>query len=774
MKAIKAILTILPLLLMGGAAEAQQHVTISGYVRDASTGEVLIGAVVTEGTLRHSTTTNGYGFYSLTLPSGSHTILARYMGFESLTHELLAEANTHLPLELRPTAMALAEVTVTAEHRNTPLTQNEFNAERLSVRSIRQLPSIFGEVDVIKAVQHQSGVKTIGDGSSAMFVRGGGSDQNLILIDEAPVYNPSHLFGFVSVFNPDALNHLILYKSNMPAQYGGRVSAVLDCKLKEGNMRGYDFTVGLSPFTAIVTASGPIVRDQASFLVSARKSLVDLILSPMESIVMVPAFHDLNVKVNTRVGSRHRLFLSAYQGNDRTESDLGFYNRWGNSTATLRWNATLNPKLFSNVSVIWSDYQNFLEYNERGRDYQWLTGISDLNLKADLSYQPNPTSTIRFGLGSIHHRFIPGETADTLQSLQRVQALEHAVYVLHDAKLSRWLGVNYGIRLSAFQSFGRAKWYEYDANHNPTTWRSSASGIYSTYWEPEPRLSLNLTVSPRHSLKLAYARNAQYMQVLQSNSLSYTSLETWFPANPNIKPVVASTYSLGWFHSLSSSLMLSVESYYKDIENQIDYVDHAKLVGNPFIEGEVRRGVASAYGVELLIKVDHGRFAGSASYCYSRALRRVEGINGGERYSSPFDIPHDVRLNGSYRLSSRWSLSSAWVYMSGRPVTLPIGFYFESTKEPIPIYSHRNASRFPSYHRLDIAANYSSPDSNGKPRWDVSFGFYNTYARKNPLGYEFTLDSMFWSSESISTGEVRVYQFYIFTIMPNLSAKYYF
>ncbi|MFP4557796.1 MAG: TonB-dependent receptor [Bacteroidales bacterium] len=751
---------------------AQKNLTISGYIKDKRSAEALIGAVIAEGSLRRATTTNGYGYYSLTLPKGSHTIKVSYVGYESLSFEINLQDNIYKDINLSSSSLEIEEVTVVADYKRSQLNQNEFNAERMTLKNIRQLPNVFGEVDVIKAVQMQSGVKTIGDGSSAMFVRGGGSDQNLILIDEAPVYNPSHLFGLVSVFNPDALNHLTLYKSNMPAHYGGRVSAVLDCKMKEGNLRNHDFSIGISPFSAIFTANGPIVKEQSSFLVSARKSLVDLVFSPGETMVLVPGFHDLNIKVNSRVGRRNRLFLSVYRGNDRIESAEGFFNNWGNTTATLRWNTNIGAKLFSNISIVSSDYQNYLEFKDEEKNYKWLTGVNDVNLKADLSYFHKPNNVVKFGVSSIFHRFIPGESADTALSLHRMQALEHGAYVSHDIKFNRWLGLNYGIRISVFQNIGKAKWYEYNQDYTPVAERRNAKGVYNTYWAPEPRISINLSVSPHYSLKAAYARNAQYIQVLQNNALSYSSLETWFPANPNMQPIIANTYSLGWFYKLSDSYYFSVESYYKDYQNQIDYVDHAKLTDNPYIEGEIRTGNAFAYGIEMLLKIEKDDFTGNVNYTYSRAMRQIEGINSSAPYSSPFDIPHDFRINGNYKLSPKWSLSAAWVYMSGRPVTLPIGFYFENPREPIPIYSGRNSSRFPDYHRLDLAVNYSSINVKGEPRWNISFGLFNAYARKNPLGYEFT--RRIGASEINSSDYVEVYQFSLFSIMPNFSVKYNF
>lgn len=742
---------------------SQRFYTISGYVKDKKTGEALIAATVIEKTLFNGVTTNGYGFYSLSLPVGQHTIVYSYMGYESISVDINLIENITKEISLNEQEVRLDAVTITAGNKKNSLVINEFNVERLTVKDIRQLPCVFGEADVIKVIQLQSGVKTIGDGSSGMFIRGGSSDQNLILIDEAPIYNPAHLFGLISVFNPDALNHVTLYKSNMPAQYGGRASSVIDCKMKEGNIYKYDFSAGINPFSAIFMANGPIVKEKAAFFVSARKSFIDLVFNPGSSMALVPAFYDVNIKVNTKLGAKDRLFISIYNGKDHLESLDGFYNKWGNTSGTIRWNHNIGSRLFSNVSFIISNYDNYMDFNEENRNYKWLTGLKDMNLKFDLSYYIVPKNIVKFGANSIYHKFIPGETIDRSQSIPRIQAFEHAIYVLNDLKPIKRLGLNYGLRLSIFQNTGDAIWYEYDDNYNPIILHTNKKKVYNNYYHLEPRVNINFIINPNNSLKVAYARNAQYMQVLQNNSLSYTSLETWFPANPNIKPLIADIISTGWFKNITDTYFFSVELYYKTYQNQIDYIDHARLLNNSFIEGETRNGTSRTYGAEFNIKKENGRLTGSMSYTYSRAFRKIEGINNNKEYNSLYDIPHDFRIITNYKLNQNWKFSSVWLYMSGRPVTLPVGFYFEG-REIIPIYSERNASRFPAYHRLDVAATYSTKLMSEKSYWTIGLGVYNLYARKNPLGYSF---------ENRADG-VHVYQFSLFSIMPNLSVKFNF
>lgn len=759
---MKSFFYIILFLCFSFSSIAQQKFTISGYVKDKKTGEVVIGATVYEKKTYKGTMTNSYGYFSFLLPAGEHTIICSSMGYGNAELKINLDKNVYNDFLLISSSVELETVTVKAESSRQSLKTNTFSSEKLSIKTITEVPAMLGEADVIKAIQLQSGVKTLGDGSSGMFVRGGSSDQNLILIDEAPIYNPSHLFGLMSVFNSDALNHVDLYKSNMPAQYGGRVSSVIDCKMKEGNLYDYDFSAGLSPFAATVTANGPIAKGKSSFLISGRKSFIDLFFGTDRNISLVPAFYDINLKVNTEVGKKNRLFLSFYNGKDILESADGFYNKWGNTSGTLRWNYNNGSKLFVNTSLIMSDYQNNLEFTDEGRGYKWLTGLNDINLKCDLSYYIASGNSLKMGAGSIYHKFIPGETSDTLNSIPRIQAFEHAFYILNDLKLNKWFACNYGVRLSAFQNVGEALWYNYDENYLPVEINTNKEGAYQTYIYVEPRISTNISLHSNYSFKAAYARNVQYMQVLQNNSLSYSSLETWFPANPNVKPIVVDVVSAGWFQNLSKTYFLSVELYYKAYQNQIDYVDHARLVNNPYIEAEIREGTARAFGAEVNLKKDKGRLKGNISYTYGRALRKIKDINKEEEYSSPFDIPHDFRITSNYKINDKWTFNSAWMYMSGRPKTFPVGFYQYQSKT-VPIYSDRNSSRFPDYHRLDISFNYKKPKQTSKINWEMNVGVFNLYAKKNPLGYEFDLDN--------ETGNIKAYQYTLFTILPNFSIK---
>jgi len=759
---MKKLLLITFVFCLSLSGYAQQNFTVSGYVKDKNTGEVLIGASIYEKKSYEGTSTNGYGFYSFSLPKGKYKLVYSYVGYKSLSLEINLTQNIDKDIFLENSSVNIETIDVSAVSATKTLVKNEFSIEKLSIKNIRQLPIMIGEADAIKAIQFQSGVKTLGDGSSGMFIRGGSSDQNLILIDEAPVYNPSHLFGLISVFNSDALNHIDLYKSNMPAQYGGRVSSVIDCKMKEGNMYDYDFSAGLSPFSTTLTANGPILKEKSSFFISARRSFIDLFFTPDQSLTFVPTFYDLNLKINTQMGNKNRLFVSFYKGKDYLKSADGFYNKWGNTTATMRWNRNLGAKLFLNTTFILSYYQNDMEFNTENQNYKWLTGLNDLNLKYDLTYYARPNNTIKIGASSIYHQFIPGETVNIQQSIPRIQAFEHDFYILNDFTILNRIGLNYGLRLSAFQNYGKAKWYIYNKEYLPTETKTNSKGVYNTYIFVEPRISLNIKLSSNYSLKLAYDRNVQYMQVLQNSSLAYSSLETWFPVNPNVKPIVVDLISVGWFQHLGDEYFLSVESYYKAYQNQIDYIDHARLLNNPYIEGEIRNGTAMAYGAEINLKKEMGRITGNISYAYSKAKRKINGINNNEKYNSPYDIPHDFRITTSYKLNGKWNFNAAWFFMSGRPATLPVGFYSYQDNF-VPVYSDRNSARLPNYHRLDISFNYEPDNRNKKIKWKMNFGIFNLYARKNPLGYKFEM--------GYESGKIKVYQTTLFRILPSFSIK---
>ncbi len=710
--------------------------TINGYINDSKTGEALIGATIYQAEENIATLSNDYGYFSLKINPNSDNIIISFIGYENDTISTV-ESKENINIALSPKSIHLQEFEVNTNKSQQLVESNQYAPRSLDIASIEKMPMVLGEADIIKAVQLQSGVKTLGDGSAGMFIRGGADDQNLILIDEAPIYNPSHLLGLISVFNPDAVNNVSFYKSNMPAEYGGRSSAVLDCKMKEGNSQSHHFSVGLSTLCASLFANGPIVKDKASYLLSVRHSTFGkLFTSMMTSSDIEPAFYDINFKANTKIGEKDRLYFSFYNGRDKTKSDDSYHNQWSNTVATLRWNRAIGQKWYSNLSLIGSSYENELEYNkdlEENDNYNWETGVKDINLKYDISNYISANSQLKFGANVIYHQLTPGRSNQLSNSIPSSDALELGLFAQHDISLWDKVGINYGLRFSSFQNIGKTEWYEYNDDRTVITHKNDG-GVFHTENQLEPRVNISYKAGTGKSLKLAYARNTQYMQVLNNNSLAYTSLETWFPSNPNIKPLLSDVVSLGWFQQITPSYFVSAEIYYKNINNIIDYIGHAQLTDNPYVERETRSGKGKAYGAEIEFSKQTGRLTGTVSYSYSRALQTIDEINNGNEYSSLYDIPHDIKINANYALGKRWSLSAFWTYNTGRPTTVPIGISMEDY-QPFPIYTDRNAARFPDYHRLDISANYTTKPKEKKYYWDLGLGIYNVYNRENPIGY---------------------------------------
>ena len=738
---------------------------ISGYVVDAKSNEVLISASIYSPESNTAVLSNDYGFFSLKQEDNITFLLVSFIGYHTDTI-YLQEYKNNSNIALQPKSVELQEFEVSTGTSWQLVEGNEYAARSLTIESIEKLPIMFGEADIVKAVQLQPGVKTLGDGSSGMFVRGGSDDQNLILIDEAPVYNPSHMFGLISVFNPDAINNVSFYKSNMPAEYGGRCSAVLDAKMKEGNKQEHRFSVGLSLLSASLYANGPIVKEKSSYLISLRKSPIDLIVNPMIGdglLSIIPGFYDINVKVNTKIGEKDHLFLSFYHGKDKVQAYKMFNNNWSNTVGTLRWNRALGQQWYSNLSLIGSSYNNDVDYTYNKEDgYYWETAVDDINLKYELTNYISSDNQLKLGINSIYHQFTPGRSNDIKNSIPSSNAMELGAYAQHDVTLWDKLGINYGLRLSSFLNMGKTVWYEYLSDGFVVT-NINDGGVYNSEFQLEPRVSFSYKIDTDKSLKLAYARNAQYMQVLNNSSSAYATLETWFPANKNIKPLLSDVVSLGWFHQITPMYFISAELYYKNLNNVIDYVDHAVLTDNPYVERETLSGKGKSYGAEVEFSKQSGRLTGSVSYSYSRALQTISGINDGNEYSVLYDMPHDIRIQANYAINKSWNVGAFWVYTTGRPTTIPIGFYGfgGGWYDSLPIYSDRNAARFPDYHRLDLSVNYSTKPKEKKHYWDFGFGVNNVYNRMNLVGYGFG-----------SFGDNVIEPYSILPILPNFSIKF--
>lgn len=772
---LKKVFFIVLLLLSCNYIIGTTNTTISGYIRDSETGEELIGTSIFVDSIQQSVISNSYGFYSLTIPQGSYVINYSFLGYSTIKIKILLIKDTVINIKFNKDTLNLKEVVISANN----IKQRNNNVKKLTMEEVKQLPSVFGEQDIIKAIQLQSGVKNIGEGSSGLYIRGGNRDQNYILIDEAPIYNISHLYGFVSVFNPDMVKDVKIYSTCFPSNYGGRVSSVIDTKMKEGNLYNYSINGGLSILAGRLAIEGPIIKDKTSFLLTARRSFIDFILRP-KSTYMIPMFYDLNSKINYKINEKNRLFFSMYHGYDQIDIAEISKNKWQNTTATLRWNYLMNKKTFLNTSLIYSDYKNdlvFKEQNDSLKQNGWRTGVNDLHLKMDYNWYINPLHTVRCGLNSIYHKYIPGESDSINLSISRINAIESSAYLLHEAKITHFLTINYGLRYTLFQNIGNTVWYSFNDRYLPIVKNIETNKSWNSYQIIEPRICLDINKDKKNSYQIAYTKASQFVQIISNNSYSYSALETWMPASPNIKPLLSDNFSTGYFLN-QEKFSFSVEGYYRLIQNQIDYVDHANLFNNPYIEGELRRGKANAYGLEFNIKKESGKTTGSISYVYSRVFYNIKNVTLNDVYRAPYDIPHDFRIQILQKISTKIKISTFWTFASGRPATFPIGFYSGSqiTEDvggvmnlgsnwnfaKIPIYSERNSDQFPNYHRLDIAFIFDPP-AKRKMKHNLSIGVYNLYARRNPLGYDFN---------SRKENAVLVYHFIRF--IPNFSYNFKF
>ena len=757
---------------------SQNKYTISGRINDEA-GEDLIGATIYIENLKTGSVTNVYGFYSITVPEGIYQVVYSYMGYELQTKEITLNKNFSYNVILTETSKTIEEVVITAERKNENVVKTEMSTTKLQAREIKRIPALMGEVDIIKAIQLLPGVQATGEGFSGFNVRGGSPDQNLILFDEATVYNASHLMGFFSVFNNDAIKDVKLYKGDIPAQYGGRLSSLLDIRMKEGNQKKLQATGGLGTVSSRLTLEGPIIEDKWSVLVSGRRTYVDLmlLLSSEDAVKSNKLyFYDLNLKTNYKISDKDRIFVSGYLGRDVFKFGDLFGFDWGNNTLTTRWNHLFTEKLFSNFSFIYTRYDYKMESGTDASGFMWTSNLEDYKLKADFNYYPNPDNTIKFGLEAIHHHFNPGfargtgDSTATYNSLKMPEsnALEYAIYLSNEHKLTKNLTVNYGLRGSLFQNMGEATVYNFDDSYqkiDSTTY--SSWDIFNSFYGLEPRLSLNYSLNHKSSIKASYSRTKQYVH-LASNSTAGSPLDVWLPSSPNIDPQIANQAAIGYFiNFFNNEYETSVEVYYKNMNNQIDFKDHAELMLNPELEGEFRVGDAWSYGAEFFIRKQQGKITGWISYTLSKAERKIPEINSGKVYSSSFDRPHNIAIVGSYDLGKRWIISATWVYATGSPVTFPTGRY-EQGNMIVPIYSDRNSYRMPDYHRMDLSITLKGKDKpNKRLESELNVSIYNLYNRHNAWMIYFGQDE---DDPTVTTSE----KVYVFPFIPSLTWNFYF
>lgn len=765
-------------LIFGQESNKTNRFTISGKLTDKESGEALVGATIYVKELKTGAVSDIYGNYSLTLSEGRYSLVYSYVGFTTLERSVSLNSHQKIGLELAPNPQTLKEVEIKSEKDDKNVKKPEMSTFRMDIKTIQKIPALMGEVDIIKAIQLLPGVQSVGEGSSGFSVRGGGPDQNLILLDEATIYNASHMMGFFSVFNNDAIKDVKLWKGDIPANYGGRLASVLDVRMKEGNSKRLEVNGGLGIISSRLTIEAPIAKDRASFIVSGRRTYADLFLPLSSNKEMRSSrlyFYDFNAKINYRLDENNQVFLSGYFGRDVFKYPL-MSMQWGNETATVRWNHLFSKKVFSNYSFVYSNY-NYSIGTKMGEanSFEWLSRLRDLGLKADLSYYPNTNNTIKFGANVVYHMFQPGFTkvagSETVYNEVKMPgnyALESAVYCSNEQHLNEYFTVKYGLRFSMFQNVGPGKVFHFDSSFKAIDTSYYKSGdFYHTYAGIEPRLGLLYEFNPISSVKASYARTYQYLQLAQNSTVG-TPVDVWFPASPNVKPQIADQVALGYFRNFRhNTIETSVEGYYKWMQNVVDFKDFAQLMLNTRLEGEIRSGKAWSYGLEFLVQINEKHVSGWVCYTYSRTFRQIDGINGGKAYPAPYDKPHNISVVLNYLISQRVNVSANWVYATGAPVTFPTG-RAEVEDKIIPIYSDRNAYRYPDYHRLDLSLTWmSKPNPAKKFSWDLNFSVYNAYNRHNTWSINFVQDNA-------SSSQTYAEKLYLFGIIPSITFNFHF
>ncbi len=672
--------------------------------------------------------TNAYGFYSITLPAGKYQVIFTMMGFQNDTVTIDLSANLQLNKSLTEKPNELSEVVVTSKKANDNLVKPLIGVEKLSIAEAAKIPVIFGEKDILKTAQLLPGIKSAGEGNSGFYVRGGAADQNLVLLDEAPVYNASHLLGFFSTFNSDALKDATIIKGNSPAQYGGRLSSVLDVKMKDGNNQKLNVNGGIGTISSRLSVESPFAKEKGSFIVSGRRTYADVFLKLSEDNKENKLyFYDLNAKANYRINTKNRIFLSGYLGRDVLAIGKTFGIDWGNKTATVRWNNVISPKLFSNASFIYSDYNYNMNFGTSSTETRLNSKIQDFNVKEELQYYVNSKNTLKFGFNSIRHKIIPtrlsGGDAVAADKNGRL-SLENAVFINNTWRATEKLTLDYGLRLSAYSILGGDTYNIYNNGVLTDSVVLAAGKFGKTYFNPEPRFQFNFIVNEQSSIKGGYARNTQHLHLL-SNSTSASPTDQWIGDSYNIKPEISDQVSLGYARNFKDNVyQTSIEVYYKNMKNQIDYKDAADINTAPDVESELLFGKGRAYGAEFLIKKTQGKLTGWVGYTLAKTEKQIDGINNNNWYNAKQDRTHDISIVGVYQLSSKWSLSGVFVYSTGNAVTFPSGKY-EVDGQTTFYYTERNGYRMPAYHRMDIGATYTKKMSS----WN--FSLYNVYGREN-------------------------------------------
>ncbi len=772
-------------LLFSLVSIAQDQYTISGYVQDNESGENLIGVSIYDQNTYKGSASNQYGFYSLTMQEGNYTIIYSFIGYKSITKEIYLNKDIRLNIGLSSDAIITEEVIVTGERLDKNVSSSNMSQNKLEVGNIKQLPVILGEVDILKSAQLLPGIQSGGEGSSGLYVRGGGPDQNLILLDEAVVYNASHLFGFFSVFNADAIKDINIIKGGMPAEYGGRLSSVLDITMKDGNNKKYEIDGGIGLLSSRLTIQGPVQKEKSSFIISGRRTYIDVLTKPF-----MPKdnafdgsgyyFYDLTTKINYRISDRDRLYLSGYFGRDvfnfaNTNNGFGIKIPWGNATTSLRWNHLFHDKLFMNTSLIFSDYRFEFNIDQQDFELKIFSGINDWNTKVDFLYQPNQRHTVKFGANYTYHEFTPGNASgrsgDVVfepDQIFKQYSNEGALYLSDDFEISDDLKIHAGLRYSSFQHSGYISFRDYIIN--------DLTKSKDNYRHIEPRLSFRHRLSSTSSLKGAYTQNYQYIHLASTSSVSLPT-DLWIPSSSGIEPKFANQYALGYFKNLKENMYeTSLEAYYKEMTNLIEYKEGVLPEDNTNSSSDdaFAFGDGESYGIEILIKKNKGKTTGWIGYTLSKTTRFFDDVNNGVEFPAKYDRRHDLSITATHKLSKKWSLSSVFVYATGNAITLPTERYVIGDNIYTE-YTSRNGFRMEPYHRLDIGATYTlSKKKRFQSSWN--FSIYNVYSRKNPYFIYFALESTNDEPASIIEGNAvpKAYQVSIFPILPSVTWNFNF
>lgn len=776
------------------SAYSQEKVTLSGIVKDQKSNETLIGVTISfqNSTTTRTSLTNEYGFYSISLPKGEYRIEINSLSFDGFSEVITLESNTKKDLFLIEKSNEIEQVVVAGNSKKLQIDKPEMSVNKLTISQIKSMPAILGEVDVIKSILTLPGVTNAGEGQSGFNVRGGAADQNLILLDEATIYNSSHLFGFFSVFNADAIKDLKLYKGGIPARFGGRVASVLDIYQKEGNSKKFGMNGGIGLISSRFLAEGPIVKDKGSFLVAGRSSYAHLFLKLADNNNSA-YFYDLNTKINYKLNENNNLFLSGYFGRDVFSLNNQFINTYGNSVLNVRWNHLFNDKLFSNASFIYSDYYYGLTLDFIG--FNWESGIKNYNFKYDFKHYVSDSYKLFYGANAIYYDFNPGriEPIDANSSINEKQlakkhAFEPAFYIDAEQKLTDKLSVNYGLRYSMFYRLGSQTMNVY-ANNQPVTYDADL-GIYekatpidtkyygknetiANFGNLEPRIALAYTINDNQSVKASYNRMSQYLHLI-SNTQSPTPLDIWTPSDNFLKPQILDQFAVGYFKNLKNGdYTLEVESFYKMVKNRLDYIDGADLIANEAIEQVVLAGKTRAYGLEIMAKKNVGKLSGWISYTLSRSEQQTagrtpieSGINNGNWYKTGWDKTHNIYVTGSYKLNQKWSFGSIFTYQTGQPVTFPTAQY-QYQGINVPVYSDRNQDNLPAYHRIDVSATLNPTKNKGR-KWQGEwvFSVYNLYGRQNAASINFRQNQDSGLNEAVRLS--------IFGIVPSVTYNFKF